>query len=192
MHQKIIDYQRHTVEFSSITPTATIPTPPAQKPSQGDPTNPTTPTPKPQNHDPKTSQQNQPTTPPPKSSSPANLTRLNQIVKSNLMPAGITITPGNEFHESSQFLAPNKGNSQKFKHSSDKRQIMPPAIPQRNHQNSYQPHTHRRGAEKEQYTHPTASANLGAHRPLVGAHYRTHTTVRGPLELAVPGRICRR
>ena len=89
-----------------------------QKPSQGDPTNPTTPTPKPQNHDPRTSQQNQPTTPPPKQ----------QPGKPYQHKPDHTSRNHHNHQRSQQFPAPQQ-DPQKPKHSSHKRQIMPPATP---------------------------------------------------------------
>ena len=129
---KIIDYQRHTVEFSSITPTRTTPpitsrtTP--RRPDQPYHTNP--------DHT-NRSQPAEPaeTKPPPESSDPINFTGSTQVVKSKNQPAK---PPSRKPSGNSSPLL-QEGNPQKHKHSSNNRQIVPPTIPQQDHQDSHQP-----------------------------------------------------
>ena len=91
-----------------------------QKPSQGDPTNPTTPTPKPRS-------QNQP-------AEPANHTTTKAAARKTIPAQTRSHNPAHtsrnhhNHQRSQQFPAPQQ-DPQKPKHSSHKRQIMPPATP---------------------------------------------------------------
>jgi len=87
------------------------------------------------------------------SSSPENYTSTNQITQTRSHKPARTSRNHHNHQRSQQFPAPQQ-DPQKPKHSSHKRQIMPPAIPPRNHQNSHQPHTHKREAENTHYTPP--------------------------------------
>lgn len=184
MHQKIIDYQRHTVEFSSITPTRT--TPPFNQQDHPKATRPTLP------HQPqprktrgvKISQQNQPK--PchhPEEQQPDQLYRINPECQIQEFTREITIKKTIQ-----SFPAPsNKGT----RRSLNTHQTTVKSCHQQSHNRTISTSTspHPPGARPRDHiatTTPTTQigliqdSNRATVRPRHGCVWWVNTTVRGP------------